>query len=78
MSDQSLQRVVTLVAETLRISPSKVNGASSIDTLSEWDSEAHMEICLAFEERFGIVLDMDMIGEMTSVAALAKVLDRRS
>ncbi|HTR83974.1 MAG TPA: acyl carrier protein [Reyranella sp.] len=76
MSEQSLQKVIALVAEVLNVPAVKVNVGSSIETLQEWDSEAHMEICLAFEARFGAPLDMDTIGEVTSVRALADLLDK--
>ncbi len=76
MRDETVAKVVALVAEQLELPAGKVNAKSSIDTLPEWDSEAHMNICLAFEERFGVALDMDTIGEVTSIAALAEVLER--
>ena len=47
-----------------------------IDTIPEWDSMAHLNICLAIQDSFGIQLDMDTIGELTSVAALAKLVDK--
>lgn len=76
MSDRSIDKVATLVAETLGLPTARVNAGTSIDNLPEWDSEAHMDICLAFESRFGIALDMDAIGEMTSVQALARLVDK--
>lgn len=78
MNNGTLAKVIALVAEELAVPVGKVNAKSSIDTLPEWDSEAHMGICLAFEERFGVTLDMDTIGEVTSVAALAQVLEQAS
>jgi acyl carrier protein len=75
MSDRSIGKVAALVAETLGVPAARVTAGSSIDNLPEWDSEAHMDICLAFEARFGIALDMDAIGEMTSVQALARLVD---
>ncbi len=76
MSEPTIRKVIALVAETLDVPVSKVNAGSSIETLPEWDSEAHMDICLAFESHFGVALDMDTIGEATSVQALAALLDK--
>jgi acyl carrier protein len=76
MSDHATTKVIALVAAELDVPPGKINAASSIDTIPEWDSMAHLNICLAFQDRFGIQLDMDTIGELTSVAALAKLVDK--
>jgi acyl carrier protein len=76
MRDRSIEKVAALVAEALGVPAATVNAGSSIDNLPEWDSEAHMDICLAFESRFGIALDMDAIGRMTSVRALASLVDK--
>lgn len=76
MSDHATTKVIALVAAELDVPPGKINAASSIDTIPEWDSMAHLNICLAIQDRFGIKLDMDTIGELTSVAALAKLVDK--
>ena len=75
MSDHATTKVIALVAAELDVPPGKINAASSIDTIPEWDSMAHLNICLAVQDSFGIKLDMDTIGELTSVAALAKLVD---
>ena len=36
-----------------------------------WDSVEHMNICLAFEQRFGVGLDMAAIDDAVSVKSLA-------
>lgn len=76
MSEQAVRRIIALVASELDLPANKVNAGSSIDTLPEWDSMAHLNICLAIQDSFGITLDMDTIGEITSVAALAKLVEK--
>ena len=76
MSDQAIRKIIALVAAELDVPPGKINAASSIDTIPEWDSMAHLNICLAIQDDFGIKLDMEAIGESTSVAALAKLVDK--
>ena len=39
-----------------------------------WDSFEHMNLCLLFEKRFGVSLDMDAITSATSVRALAALI----
>ena len=76
MSDHATTKVIALVAAELDVPPGKINAGSSIDTIPQWDSMAHLNICLAIQDSFGITLDMDTIGELTSVAALAKLVDK--
>jgi acyl carrier protein len=74
MSDRAIAKIIALVAAELNVPPGKINATSSIDTIPEWDSMAHLNICLAIQDSFGIKLDMEAIGELTSVAALAKLV----
>jgi acyl carrier protein len=76
MSDQAIRKIIALVAAELDVPLGKINAASSIETVQEWDSMAHLNICLAIQDSFGIKLDMEAIGESTSVAALAKLVDK--
>lgn len=71
----AIAKIIALVAAELDVPAGKINAKSSIDTIPEWDSMAHLNICLAIQDSFGIQLDMDTIGELTSVAALAKLVD---
>jgi acyl carrier protein len=71
----AVAKIIALVATELDVPPGRINAKSSIDTIPEWDSMAHLNICLAIQDRFGIKLDLEAIGELTSVAALAKLVD---
>jgi acyl carrier protein len=66
--------VAQLVAGRLGISEDELGPDSSMDTIPAWDSFEHMDICLAFEKKFGIKLDMDNIVQATSIRALAALL----
>jgi acyl carrier protein len=76
VSKQPTDQVIALIAGELGIPARRLNDGSSIDNVPEWDSEAHLNICMAFEERFNVGLDMETIGEVTSVHALAALLDK--
>jgi acyl carrier protein len=76
MSDRAIAKIIALVAAELDVPPGRINAASSIDTIPEWDSMAHLNICLAIQDSFGIKLDMEAIGESTSVASLAKLVGK--
>ena len=66
--------VAQFVAGRLGISEDELGPDSSMDTIPAWDSFEHMDICLAFEKKFGIKLDMDNIVQATSIRALAALL----
>lgn len=66
--------VAQLVASILNLPDDTVGIEASMETLSQWDSLAQLNICLAFQERFRVELDMETITIATSVAKLAALL----
>lgn len=68
------QAVIALIASELKIPEAKLDASSSVDTVPEWDSMGHLNICLAFQDRFGVKLDLEAIGAATSVPALVALL----
>jgi acyl carrier protein len=75
MVDRTAQAVIALIAEELEIPEAKLDANSSVDTVPEWDSMAHLNICLAFQDRFDVKLDLEAIAAATSVPALVALLD---
>ena len=74
MQDPKIQAVITLVAQTLKIPKDDLGPDSSMLNTPPWDSMEHMDICLAFEQRFQTSLDMHTISIATSVRALAALV----
>ncbi len=66
--------VATVVASVLNLPAAEVTADASMENLPQWDSLAQLNICLAFQERFGIAMDMETIASSTSVAKLAALL----
>lgn len=75
MVDRTAKAVIALIAEELEIPEAKLDANSSVDTVPEWDSMAHLNICLAFQDRFGVKLDLEAIAAATSVPALVALLN---
>lgn len=73
MNTKSTQ-VEALVASVLNLPSAAVNAETSMETLPAWDSLAHLNICLAFEERFGVAMNMETIADATSVARLTALI----
>lgn len=74
IAENKLQAIIAVVAEVLGLSQDEIGPDSSMDNVPTWDSVEQIHICLAFEQRFGIKLDMDMIAASTSVQALAALV----
>ncbi len=73
-SQNKVQSVVALVADTLGIPEDQLNIDSSMDDTPAWDSSEHMNICMAFEQQFGKKLTMDDITSVTSIRALVALV----
>ncbi len=73
MSNRTAE-VVGLVALVLDVPTSAIAADSSMENVPQWDSLAQLNVCLAFQERFGISMDMEMIASSTSVPKLVALL----
>jgi acyl carrier protein len=74
MPDPKIQAVIALVAQTLKMPENDLGPDSSMLNTPAWDSIEHLDICLAFEQRFKTALDMDAISTATSIRALAALI----
>lgn len=71
MPDNKIEAVIALVAEVLDIQKDELGPDSSMENTPAWDSVEHMNVCLAFEQRFGVGLDMAAIDDAVSIKSLA-------
>ena len=73
----STDRVIALVASELGVPAERVRAESTSQDLDEWDSLAHLRICMALEDEFGVAVDLDDIGELDSVPAIVALVEGR-
>ncbi len=83
MDDQAIQGVVKDVMSGLfGIDVSQIGPESSIATVEHWDSLQHVNLIMALEQEFGVMLDVDDALEMTTFPVvcemLAKYLDGKA
>ncbi len=71
MPDNKIEVVIALVAEVPDIQKDELGPGSSMENTPASDSVEHMNICLAFEQRFGVGLDMAAIDDAVSIKSLA-------
>jgi acyl carrier protein len=62
--------VIEIVAEALEVSPDRLTSSSRSEDIAEWDSLAHLRVCMAIEERFCVTIDMEQIPKLDSIPRL--------
>lgn len=65
-----------LIATTLNIPIEQVRPDSDMTTLQNWDSLGHINLVLALEANYGVVVDEDAVIELTSVSAIREFVER--
>ncbi len=66
--------VVEAFSRVLGIAPERVTDDLRYASIPEWDSIAHMSVVAALEEAFGVMIDMDDVIDMSSVAKAREIL----
>jgi acyl carrier protein len=74
MSPELDQRLRGTVGAVLGLEPEAVTDDTSVDTVAEWDSLAHMNLILAIEEEFDVVVPDEEAADLTSYPLLRLVV----
>lgn len=74
MTADNVSLMTALIARVLNLPNGSVDASASMETVPKWDSLAQLNICLEFQERFNVVLDMETIADATSVSKLCALL----
>jgi acyl carrier protein len=67
-------RIYSIIADVFGVPPSKIDEASSQDSIEGWDSLSHIHLVVALEAEFAVTLEPDEAITMTSVAEIHRVL----
>jgi len=70
------QKLVQAFSQALNIEPNRVVDELQYNTIPEWDSTAHMILVAELENTFDVMLDIDDIIDMSSVAKACRILSR--
>jgi acyl carrier protein len=62
------------MSDVLDVPAAEIVDSSSPDTLSKWDSIAHISLVLALEGEFGIALSDDDVVDMVSVSRIVSIV----
>ena len=73
-----LEKVINIIAITLDIDESKLNGQSGPGTLAIWDSLAMLNIVSAIENKFDFVIDLDDMISITCIDDIVDIIKNKS
>ncbi len=74
MSNPMDDRIVNAFATTLGLPPEAITDDLRYRGIPQWDSIAHMSIIAALEAAYGIMIDMDDVIDMSSVAKAREII----
>ncbi len=69
-----LETLIEVIADALEVPAGELTANSTSEDLQQWDSLAHLRVCMAIEERYGVSIEMERIPELDSVSKLATYL----
>ena len=69
--------VKKVMASVLEIDAAEINDDSSMDTITNWDSLRQMNLVLALEESFAVLIPDEDVANATSYKLLVLVLDEQ-
>lgn len=74
MSDPLVNRLRSIVADTLNVPLDSVTLNTGADNLTAWDSFGHLNVILALEQEFSVVLTPEHVDAMTNVATIVELV----
>lgn len=69
-------RLIQILADTLGIEAAGITQETAMANTPQWDSVAHLNVCLSVEETFGVKLSPEEMIESTTAVAIEEVLRR--
>lgn len=67
MNNNIRPRVLQVVSQVMNVPENSLDGDSSPDTISEWDSLKHINLVLSLEEEFGVQFSDEQTLELQNV-----------
>jgi acyl carrier protein len=67
------ERILRILSDTLGVA---ATAETAMANTPQWDSVAHLNVCLALEAEFGVVFTPEQMLAMNSAAAIAAELAR--
>lgn len=68
--------IVAVVSRVLGLTEESVASGISPESVDGWDSERHVELVVALEDRFGCMFEPEDIAELTSIERMEEIIAR--
>jgi acyl carrier protein len=70
------EKLLTVFAEALNLSPSEITDELAYNSTPAWDSVAHMALVAEIDDQFDIMLETDDVLELSSFAKAKELLKK--
>jgi citrate synthase len=67
-------QVQDLLTKSLRVPADQITPELAFGDLPQWDSMGHMEVMMALEAQYGIEINAETIGALTSIPAICSYI----
>ncbi len=71
-------QICALLAGLFQVPAEEIKEDLAFGDLPQWDSMGHMDVMIALEERFGVEINADTIGQLTSIPAICAYLKEKA
>ena len=75
-SDGIRQQIIAVVSNVFGLAPEVVARGVSPEEIETWDSEKHVELVVALEDRFGCVFEAEDVPALTSLEQMEAIISR--
>jgi len=70
----AFERLRDAIAVTLKVPPATITESAASTDIPTWDSVGHVNVMMAVEQTFGLVLDVEDFARLDSVGAIVAYL----
>lgn len=71
------EKLIKLLVKTFDLKEEEITPETSMSNVEKWDSLGHLELISALEEEFKLSIEPDEIMQITSVADMEEILQKK-
>jgi len=74
----NLDQIQELLSQALQLPIEQIHPELAFGDYPQWDSMGHMEVMMLLEERYGVEVNADTIGALTSIPEICRYLEEHA
>lgn len=71
-------RILEILSNVFEVEITNLNEDSSIDNIENWDSIRHLNLILALEEEFNIIIPDEEVGDLVNFKLIELIINEQS